>query len=81
MLLLFFGPLGGGSSSSSSSIKSSLAAAAAALQSDDIAAATSHALEAWWSGRACEGLRMALWLTHGAEVDLCTPHHTAPHAR
>jgi hypothetical protein len=51
--------------SAGSSTQSSLNAAAAAFSSNDIELAITHAEHAWSSGAACEGLRMALWISHG----------------
>jgi hypothetical protein len=45
--------------------QASLEAAAAALRSGNVALALSTALDAWDRGRACEGLRIALFITHG----------------
>ena len=63
MLLLLLPSL-----SSGGSTRASLDAASAAFHANNIDAAVSHAIEAWRSGRACEGLRMALWMTHGEQV-------------
>jgi hypothetical protein len=52
-------------SAGSSSTQSILNAAAAAFSSNDIELAITHAEHAWSSGAACEGLRMALWISHG----------------
>ncbi len=69
-------------SAGSSSTQSSLNAAAAAFNSNDIELAITHAEHAWssgasitfpkyvfvtlWPGAACDGLRMALWISHGS---------------
>ena len=77
LLLLLLIPLVSAKSSSSSP-NYFLSAAAAAYHSNDIALALSHSLAAWRAGRVCEaecagggggceGLRMALWMTHGSE--------------
>lgn len=47
--------------------QASLDSAAAALHSGNLGLALPHALDAWGSGRACQGLRIALWITHGEQ--------------